>query len=142
VGDTFTAQTLAAKITRTWTGEFMAADHEDRVCALYVQIGNNVREARKGSRLTQLDLANAVGMTRSSIANLEAGRQRIPVHLLVWIGEILGVSPRALLPDASAFDGMHVVPDVTEHLVNDEPGMRDFVQQTMAKVANNAKRKD
>jgi transcriptional regulator with XRE-family HTH domain len=107
---------------------------DDRVCALYAHIGRAVRDARKIARFTQADLAEAVGMTRSSIANLEAGRQRIPVHLLVWIGEILRVSPRSLLPDTSRFDGIRAVPDVTEHLANDEPGMRDFVQSTMAKA--------
>jgi transcriptional regulator with XRE-family HTH domain len=120
----------------------VTVDVEDRVCDLYAHIGQKVREARKGYGLTQVDLADAVGMTRSSIANLEAGRQRIPVHLLVWIGEILGVSPRDLLPETSTFADMRPVPDVTEHLVNDEPGMRDFVQQTMAKASAAARRKE
>src|SRR4051812_2515307 len=122
-------------------GGCMPIDLEGRVCDLYAHIGRNVREARKSAGLTQADLADAVGMTRSSIANLEAGRQRIPVHLLVWIGEILGASPRDLLPDTSTFDGMRLVPDVTEHLVNDEPRMRDFVQQTVAKASAAARQK-
>jgi transcriptional regulator with XRE-family HTH domain len=120
----------------------MAVDLEGQVCDLYISVGANVRDARKRAGLTQADLAAAVRMTRSSIANLEAGRQRIPVHLLVWIGETLGVRPRDLLPDASTFDGVRLVSDVTEHLVNDEPRMRDFVQQTVAKAAAAARKKE
>lgn len=113
----------------------MRSDLEERVDALYAHVGRKVREARQRANWTQADLADAVGMTRSSIANLEAGRQRIPVHLLVWIAEILNTTPRELLPNFSSFEGIVVVPDLSEHLVNDSERMRDFVQSTIAKVA-------
>ncbi|MEV6525924.1 helix-turn-helix transcriptional regulator [Longispora sp. NPDC051575] len=113
----------------------MASELEERVNALYGHIGRKVREARKRARLTQDDLAQAVGMTRSSIANLEAGRQRIPVHLLVLIGELLNMRASDLLPNGPTFNGMLLMTDVTEHLVNDQAGMQDFVQSTIAKAS-------
>ena len=113
----------------------MRSDLEARVDALYAHVGRRVREARRRGNVTQADLAEAIGLTRSSIANLEAGRQRIPVHLFVWIAEILDVAPHELLPGSDSFDGIVVVPDLSEHLLNDSERMRDFVRSTIAKVA-------
>lgn len=66
--------------------------------AFYAALGRRIRAARDGARFTQDQLAGRVGLTRSSIANTETGRQKIPVHLLVAIADALGVDPCALLP--------------------------------------------
>lgn len=47
---------------------------------------------------TQRELARATGITRSSIANLETGRQRPPVHIALLIAWVLGVPVTDLLP--------------------------------------------
>lgn len=58
--------------------------------AVLASLGQQVREARLGACLTQAELAAAVGRSRSSIANIEAGRQGdIPVTLLVAISVAL-----------------------------------------------------
>ena len=59
---------------------------------------HRVQHARKRRGRTQLELARAVGMTRSSIANLETGRQRPPVHIVLLIARVLGVPVTDLLP--------------------------------------------
>jgi transcriptional regulator with XRE-family HTH domain len=110
-------------------------DLETQIDGLYAHVGRRVREVRIRESLTQSQLADAVGLTRSSIANLEAGRQRIPLHLLVWIAEILHVKASDLLPEKRTFEDLIVVPDLTEHLANDEERMRSFVKSTVAKVA-------
>lgn len=61
------------------------------ITALYAQIGRNVVTAREQRGTIQADLAMAVGLTRSSITNIEAGRQRTPVHILVALSQALGV---------------------------------------------------
>ena len=65
---------------------------------LYQEIGELVRSARKRARLTQDELAERAGLTRTSITNVEAGNQQLRVHTLINISDALGVSPMSLLP--------------------------------------------
>lgn len=65
---------------------------------LYKIIGELVRYTRKRAGLTQDELANRAGLTRTSITNLEAGNQQIRVHTLLNLAKALGVSPQELLP--------------------------------------------
>jgi transcriptional regulator with XRE-family HTH domain len=120
----------------------MTDDLDRAVARFYKDVGRLVREARGRTKptMTQAQLAAAVDMTRSSIANLEAGRQRIPLHVLVWIAEVLGIEPSALLPDRTMFGGLTVVPDLEEHLAEEPDGMRDFVQGAIAKLAVSSKK--
>lgn len=65
---------------------------------LYSQIGEKIRTGREHSQLTQEDLARKVGLTRTSITNIEKGQQRVQVHTLYTIAEFLGISIYDLLP--------------------------------------------
>jgi transcriptional regulator with XRE-family HTH domain len=77
---------------------------EDAIKALYVEIGARVRGARKQRGWSQADLAHAVNLTRSSIANLEAGRQRSLIHVALLIAQALGVPVDTLLPSGPELD--------------------------------------
>lgn len=68
---------------------------------LYETIGAAVREARHRADLSQDDLANSVSLTRTSITNLERGRQQVPLHTLYDIAEAVGCAVKELLPDTS-----------------------------------------
>jgi len=101
-------------LTRPWwlphsgpVGRDEAAD------AFYAALGRRIRASRDGARFTQDQLAGRVGVTRSSIANTETGRQKIPVHLLVAIADALGVAPCALLPTRGALEATDGVDDRT-----------------------------
>lgn len=65
---------------------------------LYNTIGKRVRLRRERLGLTQEQLADHVGLTRTSISNIEQGRQKILVHMLYNLAEALAVAPEALLP--------------------------------------------
>lgn len=56
---------------------------------IYVSLGNAIRLGRKQKRLNQIDLARAVKLSRVSIANIENGRQRLPLHTAVLIDKLL-----------------------------------------------------
>lgn len=60
-------------------------------------IGARIAQARKSAALTQTDLAKLMGLTRSSIANIEAARQRVLASTLLTLAEHLGCDPRWLL---------------------------------------------
>ena len=70
--------------------------------ALYAAIGEAIRAARCENELTQAQLAEMVGILRTSIVNIEAGRQRLPIDRLYDIADALGIQATALLPKNEA----------------------------------------
>lgn len=67
---------------------------------MYARIGAQLRAARKRRGINQQDLGTAVGLTRSSIANVEHGRQHIQVHTLVAACHALGLDPADVMTNA------------------------------------------
>lgn len=72
--------------------------------SIYTSIGSAIAERRSRQRLTQEELANCIQMSRTSVTNLEKGRQRIPVHTLVAIAQALGTPLSELLPKTDFFE--------------------------------------
>lgn len=68
---------------------------------VYAPLGKRVRLLRERASLTQDELARGVGLTRTSVTNIEGGRQKVLLHTLYDIAEALGVPPEALLPTVS-----------------------------------------
>lgn len=68
----------------------------------YVEFGRALRQCRKGAHLTQDDLATRVGLGRTSVTNIEQGRQHVPLHMLFELATAVGVEPAALLPKKQA----------------------------------------
>jgi transcriptional regulator with XRE-family HTH domain len=73
----------------------MTASRQDIL--LYRMIGSRIRSLRR-TKYTQEELANLIGVSRTSITNLESGRQRAPVHLILRIAAALGCEVADLLP--------------------------------------------
>lgn len=71
---------------------------------LYRLIGRNVRAARKEADLTQEELAAAVGVSRTSITNLERGEQRPPLHRLLRLARAVDHSLSDLVPNWSELE--------------------------------------
>jgi transcriptional regulator with XRE-family HTH domain len=67
---------------------------------LYEQFGRRVKKARLAAKLTQEEVASRVGLKRTSITNIERGRQHIVLHQLFLLASAVGVSPGELLPDS------------------------------------------
>lgn len=68
---------------------------------LYAEIGRRLRRRRVELSMTQEELAFLVGVLRTSITNLEKGRQRAPLHLLYQLCTALDLETMALLPSLS-----------------------------------------
>lgn len=109
----------------------MNIDHQ----ALYRHIGAAVRQRREALAMTQTQLATAAGVLRTSIVNLEAGRQRVPLHTLYAICAVLGLELAEVLPRMHdivveeqlvlPIDGVNqVVPPRTAALVSELFGQR------------------
>ena len=65
---------------------------------LHRLVGDTIRKRRKLIGMTQTELAERVGLLRTSITNIEAGRQRAPLHVLYNICVAVGVEVREVLP--------------------------------------------
>jgi len=75
---------------------------KDALDALYQAFGNLVRLNReRRPDLTQEKLGRLVGLSRTSIVNIEKGRQHIALHQLFALAEALKVRPEALLPSSA-----------------------------------------
>ncbi len=69
----------------------------------YLEVGRRIRDARqqRTPRLTQDALAKMVGLTRTSITNVEQGRQKCLLHTLADIAAALHVTAGSLIPTPS-----------------------------------------
>lgn len=63
------------------------------------EVGRRLHHARKTRGMTQDEIAKRIGLPRPSYANIELGRQRIPVDVLWRAAVVLGLSVAALVPD-------------------------------------------
>ena len=68
----------------------------------YQELGRRLHARRKAVPMTQENLAKEVGMTRTSITNIEKGRQKVLAHVLVELAEALNVPMGELLPKRDA----------------------------------------
>ena len=68
---------------------------------LYEEIGKAIRRERTRQKRSQDELARAVHLSRTSITNLESGRQQVPLHTLYEIAFALGRDVQHFLPRAA-----------------------------------------
>ena len=68
----------------------------------YRQVGERLRKVRKQRCLSQEALARLVGLTRTSLTNIESGRQHPPLHTFCEIAEQLEADLSELLPRSPA----------------------------------------
>ena len=73
----------------------------DKNRGFYAAAGIKIRDARHQQHLTQEAVASRVSLTRTSIINIEKGKQQLLVHTLVDLARALSVQPGDLLPDVT-----------------------------------------
>ena len=71
---------------------------------LYPAVGARIRACREKAGLSQDALADAANLVRTSITNIESGRQRVQLHTLYAIAEALERRVSDLLPTFDAGD--------------------------------------
>lgn len=65
----------------------------------YEMCGTLLMLARKRKRLTQAVLADKIGVTRATVANIEAGRIRVSVDVVWRCAIVLRVNILQLIPE-------------------------------------------
>lgn len=75
----------------------MAKASSKQIETVYAALGLRMRMIREALGLDQAEMGKRVGMQRTSICNLEAGRQRLLLHDVSAIAKALGTSEKALM---------------------------------------------
>jgi transcriptional regulator with XRE-family HTH domain len=75
----------------------MAKDEQTEINQQIATFGENLRRARKGARLTQVELSMAAPLDRAAISRLECGERAPDLPTLLRICAALEVKPRDLL---------------------------------------------
>ncbi len=69
---------------------------------LYQILGDHIKKRRKEFSLNQTELANKIeGVGRTSISNIEKGRQQPPLHVIYKICNVLDIDIHRILPTYS-----------------------------------------
>lgn len=95
---------------------------------IYEQMGKLVRARRKKLDLTQDDLAQRVNLKRTSITNIEKGRQKIQLHTLFDLAAALEVDPVTLIPSLKAAEAE----TIRERVRGMRPDEREFVKSVLS----------
>lgn len=78
----------------------MGSEFNCRVEPIYQEIGLLLMVHRHEQGLTQEQVADLLGLSRTSIVNIESGRQRIMLHTIIAIAALLDLSPGELIDKA------------------------------------------
>jgi transcriptional regulator with XRE-family HTH domain len=106
-------------------------ERDEAIDRLYRGVGDLVQAARAKAGLSQAELGDRIGFTRSSIANLEAGRQRIRLHILALIADALHIETAELIPRAS----LGIAKDLSQvDLTGHDDITRRFVENAISQL--------
>lgn len=70
--------------------------------AFFIALGQRIAEQRKAQGITQVELAQVLGISQQAMNSFEKGRRRVPVSLLPTIAQTLDTSLDALVSDRAA----------------------------------------
>lgn len=80
--------------------------------SIYQLVGSKIRKRRVAKGLTQESLGEQVGLSRSSITNVEQGRQTILLHQFFDFAQALDVEPQSLLPELRPKDSPQIPTEI------------------------------
>ena len=113
-----------------------ASEHIDPPAAssLYKTVGARLREARRAAKLTQEELASRVSLTRTSVTNIEKGRQKVLLHTLVELAKAVQVPVYDLIPDMHTQDAEAIEYNLVSDDLSDAE--RDWIVSELLRSAN------
>jgi len=69
--------------------------HDEK--AFFQQLGARIAEFRKGTSITQVQLADTLGVSQQTVASWEVGRRGVPIATLPALARTLSVSVESLI---------------------------------------------
>jgi|688.fasta_scaffold236833_2 transcriptional regulator with XRE-family HTH domain len=84
----------------------------------FVALGSRIAQLRKLSHITQVQLAQTLGVSQPSVNAYETGQRRVPVSMLPTLARTLGVSVEELIgtPQSAAARKRGPAPKIQQHL--------------------------
>jgi transcriptional regulator with XRE-family HTH domain len=101
----------------------------------YRGVGQNVRMKREQLGLTQEALASQVGLTRTSITNIEKGRQQLLLHTLVDIAHALNIEPAFLLPEVIGGSKERLDAKLKEYPTSQQDWIKATIESSTSRVS-------
>ena len=74
------------------------ATHQIATDTFYLSVGERVRQQRKSAGMDQETLARHLNLSRTTVINIEKGRQRLSLEHAWLVAQVLDVSIDELLP--------------------------------------------
>lgn len=93
----------------------------------YELLGTKLREEREAAGLTQEQLAKVVGLSRTSVTNIERGRQRLMLDQFELLCSAVGKTSVELLKGSSASLSYRAEPD--NRALQSLPAVANFVNE-------------
>lgn len=100
---------------------------------VYVELGKKIREARDKKGWTQQELSERVNLTRSSITNIENGKQKIQIDDLYFFASVLEVGILDLLPADNVVMDRIALPVVKQKLNTYNEDILNFTKKIYVK---------
>lgn len=70
----------------------------EKEATMYEYVGYKIKEVRKLRNMNQTQFSEIIGLSRGSLGNIEAGRQKITIENLGKICRALHINSKDLLP--------------------------------------------
>lgn len=104
----------------------------DKQDKFYLELGRRIRTARLHFNLTQEQLADLLSLSRTSITNIEKGKQKILAHTLVELSEKLRVPINKLIPLSIQMSENEKLNNLLD--TDSSPAQRIFFEAAMSKA--------
>lgn len=108
----------------------MRKPRSDAVRSFYISLGRQIAATRQRQRITQEGIAAEVGLSRTSIVNIENGKQQLLLHTWLQIARALKVEPAELIPEVLPTE--QSISDAISQFVGDPAG-RAWIEATLGK---------
>lgn len=93
-----------------------------------MKIGSRVKRARLAKHMTQMQLAEAAGISMSFLSNIENGRQSMNLRVLIAISDALNVSADWLIRDIPN-SASRIAEEIESELTSCTPKEREAILQ-------------
>ena len=84
--------------------------------AFFIQLGTRINRLRKGLGITQVQLAEQLGVSQQTVTAYESGNRRVPISHLPRLAALLGTSVEALIGQPAAAGKRGPAPKLQQQL--------------------------
>ena len=95
---------MSTIIEMTWA-DAMPADRDEK--QFFKELGARIAELRRAQTITQVQLAETLGVSQQTVTAYESGRLRMPVSSLPFIARFLGTTVEELIGEETTSARKH-----------------------------------